>query len=274
MSFDWTRDVPPEWQADLNRLNPGERVTSLHLAWLAGWPYEPVQRWAIYEVTSAQQVQKILEQERAAGAKNSFLSGLWKDLQGADPRTLGKWVPDQNVEGGKRWVSKSTVSRTQWDLHKKTGGLPLLCWIIEGVNGGHAWQFGPFERHFLLAVGTPPELIQAMAEKWPNPGDRAYAPYDQRVFKALAERDLLGQWREGMAWEDRADRTRAGLIVDGLSTARHQQNADRMMRWLDNQISDAVSDIPRKLLPQWSEFATVGEGIDADSIVHDYRREV
>lgn len=265
MSFHWQREVPPDWQVDLDKLAPGDRVSRLVLGWLAGFPYEPVQRWAIWEVTPASAVAKILEDEHAAGITDSLLAGIWKDLRGPDPRTVGKWRPDKTLSYGKRWVSKSVVSRNQWDIHQQTGGLPMLCWIIEGVHGGHSWQFGPFERSFLLEVGTDPELVQEMANAWPNPGSQPYAEYDQRVFTALAERDLLRNWRQGMPWEDRSRRTHAGLILAGSSQSQRERTMDRMTKWLDNQISDAVSDIPRSLLPQWSDLATVNAPPDHEA---------
>lgn len=229
-------------------------MSRLVLHWLAGMPYEPVQRWAIWEVIPASQIQKIVDEEHRAGIEDSLVQGIWKDLKGPDPRTTGQWRPDHRVFGGKRWVSKSNVSREQWDIHQETGGFPVLCWIVEGDRGGHSWQFGQFEQSFLLAHRVEPELVQAMAESWPNPGSREYAPYDNRVFHALAERDLLRDWRQSMSWDDRQQRTHAGLILAGDMKSRRERTMDKMMRWLDNQIGDAVSDIPRRLLPQWSDL--------------------
>lgn len=229
---------------------------------MAGFPYEPVQRFVVYEVLPASQVQKMLDDEERAGITDSLLRGLWNDLRGPDPRTVGEWRDDPKV--GKRWHSRSMVSRHQWDIHKQTGGLPQLVWIIEGDKGGHAWQFGQFEQAFLLEHGIDPQLVQAMRAAWPNPGDQPYAPYDNRVFQALAERDLLRSWRQSMNWDDRSQRTHAGLILAGDVNTRRQMTMDRMLRWMDNQISDAVSDIPRKLLPQWSELATAGESPDEE----------
>lgn len=269
MSFDWTRPVPPEWQADLDQLAPGDRVTSLKLSWLAGTPDAPVQRWVIHEITPGAAVEKILDEERRAGHSTSFLGGIWKDLQGPDPRVVGKWIPVERGSSAKRWVSTSMISRNQWDLHKQTGGLPLLCWIIEGAKGGHAWQFGPFERAFLLEHGIEPEIVQQMAELWPNPGSQPYADYNRLTFEALAERDLLRNWRQAMPWEDRSRRTQAGLILAGTSKDQRQRTTIKMMQWLDNQIGEAVSDIPRTLLPQWSEFGTTETAFGDDEQLHN-----
>jgi hypothetical protein len=251
--FEWTRPVPPEWQTNLDQLAPGENVTRPMLSWLSGMPYGPVQRWVIHEVVPGKIVGQILEDEDRQGIENSLTRGLWEALKGPDPRTLGKWVPDKEV--GKRWRSQSLVSRNQWDLHRQTGGLPMLSWIIEGDHGGHSWQFGPFEQGFLLAANVDPALVQAMGEAWPNPGSQPYADYDQRVLHALAERDLLRSWRQSLAWEDRTQRSQAGLILAGETASRRQDMLARVMRWVDGQIGEAVSDIPRRMMPDWSDFA-------------------
>jgi hypothetical protein len=262
--FQHTRAVPPEWAADIDRLNLGENISQLRLSWLAGMPYEPCQRWVLYEILPGHAVGKILEQEQKLGIRDSLTEGLWQALEGPDPRTVGKWIRAPKLAGGRRWVSQSLVSRNAWDLHKETGGLPQLCWIIEGEHGGHTWQFGNFEAGFLIAAGVPPDDVQQLAELWPNPGSQPYADYDQRTFQALAERDLLRQWRSSLAWEDRSDRTQAGLILMGEAAHRREDMMARVMRWMDNQIGDAVSDIPRRLLPQWSQFAQVDGAPDEE----------
>lgn len=265
-TFAWKRPVPKEWASDLMRLCPGENVSTLHLSWLAGTPDESVQRWVVYEVAPAKMVGDILDEEKHHGIDVSLTRGLWDALHGPDPRTLGKWVPDKTLKSGRRWRSKSLVSRNQWDLHKETGGLPLLCWIIEGSKGGHSWQFGPFEQGFLIATGVDPEAVQELQDAWPNPGSMAYADYDARVFHALAERDLLAKWRRSLSWEDRTQRSQAGLILTGESAARREDMLMRVNRWMENQVSDAVSDIPRSLLPQWSDFAP-GDVPDDHSLI-------
>lgn len=264
-SFDWTREVPQPWQDDLSLLSPGENVSSLHLSWLAGFPEEPVQRWVVYEVLPRSDVGRIIEQEQRLNLHDTLTQNLWRAVQGPDPRTVGKWIPRK--EGGRRWVSQSLVSRNQWDLHQTTGGLPFLSWIIEGDQGGHSWQFGSFEAGFLVAAGVEPPVVQELAEAWPNPGSQPYAPYDRRVFQALAERDLLRKWRESLAWEDRANRTDAGLVLQGEAAHRREDMMARVMAWMDHQIGDAVSDIPRSLLPQWSEFQPTETAPDHEAAV-------
>jgi hypothetical protein len=258
--FVYTREVPKAWTDDLARLNVGENVSSLHLIWQAGMPWRPVQRWEVYEVLPATAVDRILTQEQILGKTDTLTQRLWRDLKGLNPRETGRWIPDNSVPqhmGGKRWKSFSIVSQEQWLLHKQTGGLPTRSWIIEGTAGGHAWQFGQFEKHFLLACGTDPETVEQLVDLWPVPGSLPYADYDQRVFNALAERDQLNTWKESLRWQDRNDHAVAADVLDRASRHRHRDMQSRMMTWIENQVGAMVSDIPRSRLPQWSDFRTV-----------------
>lgn len=266
--FAWTKPVPKAWTQDLDQLNPGENVSSLHLVWQAGFPWRPVQRFEIYEVTPAASVARIITQEQIIGVDDSLTQALWAALRGPNPRTVGKWVRDPTIPrhmGGQRWKSASLVSQAQWYLHQRTGGLPMRAWIIEGTNGGHAWQFGQFEKAFLLASGVPAEEVEALVEAWPTPGSLPYADYDQRVFRALAERNQLADWRESLRWNDRLDRQRAPDLLDRESLSRAKDMKLRMLQWIDQQVGDVVSDVPRRLLPNRSDLRLISTDEDQDA---------
>ena len=47
------------------------------------------------------------------------------------------------------------------------------------------------------------------------------------------------------------------VILDTETKHRQVEMQKRMMRWMDNQIGDAVSDIPRSMLPARSDFLGV-----------------
>lgn len=269
-AFAWTKPVPKHWQQDLSRLNVGDNVTSLHLQWLAGWPWAPVGRWVVYEVTPAKNVQRILDQEELCGIYDSPTRGIWQALKGPDPRTVGRWVVDKTVPahmGGKKWRSSSLVSQNAWRLHRSTGGLPQLVWIIEGTNGGHAWQLGNLEKKCLSIMGVDMDDIQRMSEAWPNPGDLSYAEYDQRVFNALAERDKLASWDKAIRYDDRLDRYHAADILTAEDKQLHRDMMQRVFKWIDNQVGAVVSDIPRSRLPSRADLraASQGDAIDVDA---------
>lgn len=261
-AFRWTRKVPARWQEDLDRLAVGEQVSRLVLTWQAGQPWLPVQRWEIYEVVPAATIHNILAGEMIMGISDSLTAGMWGTqygVRGPDPATIGHWMQDPSVPGGKRWRTRSLVSRTQWLLHQQTGGMPYRCWIIEGDRGGHAWNLGRLEQAFLLASGVSPADVQALVEAWPNPGDQPYAEYDQRVFHALAERNRLTAWRQAMPWADRTDRQTAMDLTISERTARHQAIMARVIKFIDNQVGAFVSDVPRKLLGTIPPEALPGE---------------
>ena len=268
--FVWERPVPPEWQADLDQLNPGENVTQLRLVWQAGWPWGPVQRFEIYEIIPAETVERIIREETLLAIQDSLTQGLWKAVKGPDPRTTGRWVRDPDIPwsmGGKRWRSDSLVSRIQWQLYRETGGLPMRSWIIEGHQGGHTWRLGAFEQAFLLATGIEPEVVQDLTMAWPDPGSQPYADYDQRVFQALAERDQIGQWRESLRWDDRVGRDVALDLLDTEAKDHHRSMMERMYKWIDHQVGSIVNDIPRTQLPNWSDFEPVKEQEDQDEVL-------
>lgn len=265
------REVPPEWTQDLNRLNPGgEHVSRLVLAWLPGKTYEPIQRWGVYEVVPQEHVLWLLRQEQDpfTGKPNtdSVLWHLWSDLKGQDPATWGEWKPDDLVPGKRRWHSDSLVSHTQWVLHRQTGGLPLLVWVIQGTRGGHMWQLGQSELGWLQSFGLSPQQLETIAEAIPLPGSLPYAPYDQRVFQALAVRDKLRKWAGD--WSKRsATKTDAGLYVAQDRTARKRQYNGEMLKWIETQIEDALLDIPRHRLPSRSDLpAGETDLTDADAL--------
>lgn len=269
-AFAWTKPVPRPWQEDLARLNVGDNVSSLHLSWLSGWPWAPVARWVIYEVTPASAVNRILTQEELCGITDSPTRGIWEALNGPDPRKWGRWVKDKSVPdhmGGQRWKSNSMVSQNAWKLHKTTGGLPQLVWIIEGTNGGHAWQMGNLEKHCLSLMGADQDDVQRMAEAWPDPGDLPYADYDQRTFNALAERDKLASWHKSIRFDDRIDRYHAADILSAEEKANHREMMQRVFKWVGDQVAGIVSDIPRSRLPARSDLraAAHGDVVDVDA---------
>ena len=273
-AFAWTRKVPKRWQADLDQLTPGDRLSRLVLTWQSGWPWDPLQRWEVYEVLPASSIASILTQEELLGITDSLTRGLWQALRGADPRTVGRWVRDPDVPqhlGGKKWRSDSLVSHTQWRLHQETGGLPHRTWIIEGTHGGHTLRLGQMEKGFLLASGVEPKAVHALAEAWPNPGSRPYADYDARTFHALAERDRLRAWTRSKPWDARTDRQTAQDLVLTERKDRHEQIMKRVVKWIDDQIGDFVADIPRTRLGDITLKGRQTE--DAQSPHHDLIQE-
>lgn len=242
------RPVPPAWQLALEAIVPkSDRVPWLQLAWMPGLPYEPVQRYAIYEMVPLVTL--------PSGECNIPADRL-QDIRGSSPRERGRWIADPDIPahlGGKRWVSESFHSLVQWQLFHATGCYPLLFWILQGDQGGHVWRLDSVTRNFRLSLD---------GADVPNPGELPYAEWDNRVAEQIGRFDRLRRWHAMMQrpFTDRQlNKTDAGLWVDKETWDLEKEYAAEMLRFLDTQIEEVVSDIPRRLLPSWSDLP-VGDG--------------
>jgi hypothetical protein len=193
----------------------------LKLVWFPGEDYEPVQRWAIYEMFP-------------------MLDLLWdttrEDLEGESPRKRGEWVSDDSVPGGKRWKSESTVSLQQWELFRETNCYPTLFWIIQGEHGGHKWMLTQQEQQFLQAAGIHPHDT-------PAPGDLPYAPFDQRVMKQLHRyNDLKGRDHEMYLQEKKYGKQAAVQIVDGQRDRQKRDFKMELQKFLRLQVQQTLEE--------------------------------
>lgn len=225
------RDVPKDWQKALDRIAPqGQRTTWLKLVWLAGNFYEPVNRWAIYEMVPP-------DSPMRAHIPDFLLLGL----EGEDPRKWGAWEDDASVPGGRRWRSHSTVSRVQWDLYHTTRCVPLLFWIIQGSHGGHHYRLPAAEAHYL-------SVVHGDGWEHPGPGDLPYADFDQRVVEKILASDRLRKWEKAQSqpFEQRIETpSRAGLLLMKEDHEQETYYADRMLADLDGCIEELVRALPQ-----------------------------
>lgn len=226
-----SREVPKHWQRELDLIaNPNQRTTWLKLVWLSGQPYEPVSRWAIYEMVPP-------DSPLRAYIPDFLLLGL----KGENPRTWGSWIDDASVPGLKRWRSNSTVSSLQWDLYHTTHCVPLLFWIIQGEHGGHHYRLPQAEQHYLQTV---------YGEQWehPGPGDLPYADFDQRVIDKILASDRLRKWEKAQSqpFEKRIETANgAGLLLMREDHEQEQYYANKMLADLDACIEDLVRALPQ-----------------------------
>lgn len=239
--FQHTRDVPEQWERELAALFPrSERVTWMKLAWMPGWNLGPdfeVQRWCVFEMVPM-----------------DWMDDLRKDaLRGADPRTDGQWVSDPRVPqhlGGRKWRSNSPVSHQQWALYRETGYAPIRRWIIQGEAGGHPAELSDVEMGFR-------KMVFGEGYDLPRPGDLPYADWSQKVAQKLAEHDKLRQWERRMQtpWTDRnMNKTEAGIWVGRDEHDLEKKYAELCLKMLDSEIEDVCRDIPRGMLPAWSDM--------------------
>ena len=241
MSYRHTREVDPAWQENIERLAPrSARNNWLKIHWFAGWDYEPIQRWRIFEMFPL---------------LGSVPTEILEDLRGLSPRDPenGKWVTPgfqvlQEEQDTKRWLSWSSVDFDQWTLYQQTGCFAVPCWIIQGDNGGHRWRLSTSEIGVLADSGiTAPQL--------PLPGTLPYSDYDQRTFDQLAEFDKLRKWNLTSSWDERGmTKTIAGLWVRGERVEAEKEYNRRLLKHLEAQIETAVCDITRVNLPGFSDL--------------------
>ncbi len=239
--FRLSRPVPEEWQRDLERIVPRtDRVNWLQIVWQAGLEYEPVQRFELYEMQP----------------RLDFVpDGILESLQGPNPREWGHWAKDRESPTGKRWITDSLVSLTQWQLYRDTRCFGQRWWIIQGDRGGHKWRLTHLEKALLTQQGYDDEIDT------PLPGALPYAEWDNRVAEQIGRADRLRQWREQIAWDDRqATKHSAAAFIERERDALRRQYAAETLQWLDAQVGAAVSDIPRRVAAKIMGQAPVGDG--------------
>jgi hypothetical protein len=215
------RTVPKEWQRQLSELWPrSEEISWPLLIWEAGYPWEPVNRWMIYEMLPP----------------HAVLPDILEQLMDAAP-PKGHWdaVLDEYIH-----EDDKTITTRAWHLWREyqCWGRPL--WVIQGKNGGHKRWFNPTEKKLLQLAGLPSEPAA--------PGDLPYAPFDNRVIAKLVQHDLL---------RDMSGVVRSALgkkkILTLAGTRRAEDDAARdfrkkLLAWLYEQIEEVAGDVTTSLL--------------------------
>ncbi len=198
-SFVLKRDIPAEWVRELEQYAPPQdRFAHLTLWWEPGSPAKPIQRWLVCECTPEQFVQ---DKVRALLAR---------------PPCQCSYQPEGHLTlclGCQR--PRSVFRQFALQYLREKGCLPEAFWIIQGDKGGHKLDFLPHEQEisqWLYGRTEPPE-----------PGSLPYAPFDQRVIRALRAQDWLNQ-----KWVS-------------YYVAR-QQNADQALRDLRKTILKTVEE--------------------------------
>lgn len=247
MTYQHTRTPDPAWQADLERLAPrsDENVNWLKIHWFAGWDYEPIQRWRVFEMITVREV---------SGRLNVPFEML-EDLKGMSPRhpDNGKWIRegfkvlDEESDGFDRWCSWSSVDFDQWTLFQETGCFPVPVWIIQGDKGGHRWRLSSAELGILKDSGIE-------EPKLPLPGELSYADYNQLTFTQLAEFDKLRKWRMNTSWDSRLEPNHAGLWVRRERQEMEKDYNRALLKHLEDQMEAAVGELPRSRLPGMSDL--------------------
>ena len=226
---DYSRRPDPAWNRALARIAPrSEHLNWLHVDWFAGDPWDPVERWVVYEMTPW----NTLAAQRELAQRFGFEDEIVADLTGPNPRTKGHY--DRAL---RRYVCDAPepplIDRRQWVLFQQFRCLAQPLWIIQGSRGGHKRHFTPSELRYLRTRGYPLKAA-------PAPGELPYAEFDERVVTQLAKMDRLRQWDRAKSWRKR---TMTDTFRD---RARAEQKFIRLFgNWLDGQmagVADGVKD--------------------------------
>jgi hypothetical protein len=153
---------------------------------------------------------------------------FWTEAQEARvTRLRGYLAPDPRYKVD---VNPDALTWRQWQLYERFGGIGQPYWIVEGTRGGHLRRFSDLEQRLLRATGLPdtPPVI----------GSQPYAPVDQRVIRAVAQRDTMRLWAKAKALYERSPDDFDRDDRDAL--ARGEQ---ALTRWLTDQVAEAFDDV-------------------------------
>ena len=229
-----SREPDPSWVIALNDAFPPQegRRHRLRIVWepgedvgVRGLP-RIVDRWFLYEL--------------APMNDGMVRLGIKELLDGPAPIEMLRY--DTFV---RRWVPTETgrwpfFSQPQWEMYRETDCVAIPCWVIQGDHGGHAFQFS--ENYAALC------RFRKMPDAPPAPGELPYAPFDQRVIRALQRNARLvkfgndleashAQWR----WFDRDE---ARLVRDEMLKTIDECFTMEQAKEVEGAIADLGIDRP------------------------------
>ena len=214
------RDVPADWAAHLAELSPTDNITSyLRLIWEPGYPWEPVNRWMVYQMHRAHTVDALIREQLQHPLPPSKMGNYYDSV-------LGEFVrnPDCLI-----------TERAYW-LYRETGCWGRPFWVIQGAHGGHKRWFSPSEKKSLKLAGLPTDPAA--------PGDLPYADFDNRVIAQLRAHDLLR--------DEEGSLLRMRELSQGAMDARRENQERRfreqLVKWLHTQVADIAPDAHRSLV--------------------------
>lgn len=133
-------------------------------------------------------------------------------LDGPNPADHGHYEIDEY--GRRRWVTDLVgVSRRQWHYYRETGNYLRPYWVVQGLNGGHRYQWTFAEKSIIRLNGGNPEP--------PYPGQLCYATPDERTFAEIAKLDMLKKFVYSIDYMDKqAIRVREQWELDATEEMR------------------------------------------------------
>jgi hypothetical protein len=229
------------WQAELDKItDPSDsNLTSLRLVWIAGYPWQPIERYMIYQMWPTGKLPFGVEIEELRGGDPSEVGGHYDSV-------LGEWVPYREM----------TIDHFQWRLFRETGRYGVPYWVVQGDNGGHQRRYTTVQRSLAKAEGGLVDL--------PAPGDLPFARPDRRTFEALRGLDMLMDYEGMIAFDLRSPEM---IAVENRERVRKMRQ--KMWTFMMKRQEEAW-DGQRTLLRKIRDAAPVGVGqgtpLDKESI--------
>jgi hypothetical protein len=189
--FSWAETPPERWVRELAAISPpSERLAHAELWWEAGFPWCPVQRWVIYQLTPLSTMPvllqwdwaELMEMEQPCRCSFVWVEGaLCSNCLEAWPCRCGAHTSADSIRcGGCKRVRSQ--GRTNLLNAFRRGYRAQEFWILQGETGGHKLRYTPDEKTIAQSLG--------MAGDPPSPGSLPYVGWDYRVRDNLLRYDM------------------------------------------------------------------------------------
>jgi hypothetical protein len=214
------RIVPVEWEAQLAGFSPRTNTSKwLKLIWEQGYPWEPVNRWIIYEMIPGDaiplEILDELEDPDPPSARGNYYD-----------KVLGHFVNNPQI----------LITERAWNLFKQFGCWGRPYWIIQGKSGGHKKWLSNSEKSLLKLAGLPTDTAA--------PGDLPYADFDSRVMAQLRKQEQLSHTHGRLKRTKQIDQETYRAVED----ANEKQFRRELVKWLKEQVAEIADDVTKSLI--------------------------
>lgn len=220
------RVVPESWERELNDISPSQnRFVWLKLIYEEGHPWEPVERYMLYQMTP--------ERLMVAG----LMPDILEQLKDPDPPSAHGNYYDTVKEEFVR-DPNCLITERAWHLYRETGCWGRPYWVIQGERGGHKRWFTRAEQQLLRFAKLPTEP--------PAPGDLPYAEWDERVKEKLLQLDVLRG--------EHGERRRTAALAKGHSALEEKEKElqlelrQKLLGFLKEQVTEIGDEATKALL--------------------------
>lgn len=200
------KPVPPEWERRLREISPKSDTHSwLLLTWMQKPGLPDTGRWVLYECVPEAHVPTEMR-ERLGGTP------YWE-------------MPKERRAG-----REALVSPTQWLIWRKHRVWARPFWILQGNTGGTPMQYSELEQRWLKLTKQPSEP--------PHLGALPYAPFDERVVRAIEERDRLRKLNYSI---DRMKSTASAATLKVELEEAEKAYRKKFLKWFSEQLSEQAA---------------------------------